>query len=281
MSDITINYKGSSIATMDASGTKTLLTEGKYCEDDIEVVYVKPGGGGGTPDDLAKKTWPSGSIEFLENVMLNMYSGFRSNTAITAIKGDEITAMDTHAFNYCSNLESIDFKKLTRLGQSSFGSQDSYSFGNCPKLTQFNLPLLDSINGQYTFSGCGTSSNKATIALPAIVNLSSRTFRSGYFAAIDLGPNLSTASSRGIRDQTFYSGQYDVVILRAASVIPTTNADAIRNLTTEKGCTIYVPQALLSTYPTSTNWSSAARTFAAIEGSYYATHYADGTLIPT
>lgn len=47
MSDITINYKGSAIATMDASGTKTLLTEGKYCEDDLEVVYVKPGGGGG------------------------------------------------------------------------------------------------------------------------------------------------------------------------------------------------------------------------------------------
>ena len=47
MSDITINYKGSAIATMDASGTKTLLTEGKYCEDDIEVVYVSPGGGGG------------------------------------------------------------------------------------------------------------------------------------------------------------------------------------------------------------------------------------------
>lgn len=42
MSDITINYKGSSIATMDASGTKTLLTEGKYCEDDIDVVYTKP-----------------------------------------------------------------------------------------------------------------------------------------------------------------------------------------------------------------------------------------------
>lgn len=45
MSDITINYKGDSIATMDASGTKTLLTEGKYCEDDIEIVYVKPSDG--------------------------------------------------------------------------------------------------------------------------------------------------------------------------------------------------------------------------------------------
>ena len=46
MSDITISYKGSSIATMDASGTKTLLTEGKYCEDDIDIAYVKPSGGG-------------------------------------------------------------------------------------------------------------------------------------------------------------------------------------------------------------------------------------------
>lgn len=42
MSEVAINYKGSSIATMDASGTKTLLTSGKYCEDDIEVVYARP-----------------------------------------------------------------------------------------------------------------------------------------------------------------------------------------------------------------------------------------------
>lgn len=47
MSDITISYKGSSIATMDASGTKTLLTEGKYCEDDITIDYTQPSGGGG------------------------------------------------------------------------------------------------------------------------------------------------------------------------------------------------------------------------------------------
>ena len=42
MSDVTISYNGGTIATMDDSGTKTLLTEGKYCEDDIEVAYVKP-----------------------------------------------------------------------------------------------------------------------------------------------------------------------------------------------------------------------------------------------
>ena len=48
MSDVTVSYKGSSIATMSASGTKTLLTEGKYCEDDITIDYVKSGGGGST-----------------------------------------------------------------------------------------------------------------------------------------------------------------------------------------------------------------------------------------
>lgn len=46
MADVTINYEGNAIATMSASGTKTLLTQGKYCTDDIEVVYVSPGGGG-------------------------------------------------------------------------------------------------------------------------------------------------------------------------------------------------------------------------------------------
>lgn len=42
MSSVDINYKDSKIASLDESGIKTLLTEGKYCEDDIEVVYTKP-----------------------------------------------------------------------------------------------------------------------------------------------------------------------------------------------------------------------------------------------
>lgn len=47
MSDVTISYKNTTIATMDASGTKTLETQGTYCEDDISVEYVKPQGAGG------------------------------------------------------------------------------------------------------------------------------------------------------------------------------------------------------------------------------------------
>lgn len=48
MSDVTIKYKGATIATMDASGSKPLKTQGKYCEGDIGVEYVKPAGPSGT-----------------------------------------------------------------------------------------------------------------------------------------------------------------------------------------------------------------------------------------
>lgn len=44
MADITISYKGATIAEVSASGTTTLETAGKYCEDDISLAYAKPSG---------------------------------------------------------------------------------------------------------------------------------------------------------------------------------------------------------------------------------------------
>lgn len=42
MADVTVSYKGNDILEMSDSGSATLKTGGKYCEDDIEVEYVKP-----------------------------------------------------------------------------------------------------------------------------------------------------------------------------------------------------------------------------------------------
>lgn len=82
MSDISINYKGSAIATMDASGTKTLLTEGKYCEDDIEVVYVKSGGGGST---LGTKTITANDTYDASDDNLDGYSQVTVNVPASAV----------------------------------------------------------------------------------------------------------------------------------------------------------------------------------------------------
>lgn len=43
MAGVDIKYKGISIATIQGTGSKTLKTEGKYCEGDIVVDYTKEG----------------------------------------------------------------------------------------------------------------------------------------------------------------------------------------------------------------------------------------------
>lgn len=64
MADVNITYKGVSIATMDDSGTKTLETGGKYCEDDISVAYTKPSG----KEDLSWHQCPEAVRNYLANV---------------------------------------------------------------------------------------------------------------------------------------------------------------------------------------------------------------------
>ena len=46
MADVTLTYKGATIAELNDSGSKTIRTAGKFCEADIGVEYVKPSGGG-------------------------------------------------------------------------------------------------------------------------------------------------------------------------------------------------------------------------------------------
>lgn len=48
MADVELTYKGATIGTLSASGTLTMETAGKYCEDDITLTYTSPGGGGST-----------------------------------------------------------------------------------------------------------------------------------------------------------------------------------------------------------------------------------------
>ena len=82
MADVTINYKGESIASLSASGTKTLETEGKYCEDDIEVVYVSPGGGGST---LGTKTITANDTYDASDDDLDGYSQVTVNVPASAV----------------------------------------------------------------------------------------------------------------------------------------------------------------------------------------------------
>lgn len=45
---VTITYQGSTIATMEETGAKTLLTASTFCDDNIIVEYTAPSGPSGT-----------------------------------------------------------------------------------------------------------------------------------------------------------------------------------------------------------------------------------------
>ena len=137
MADVTLTYKGSTIAEMNNSGTKTLKTSGKYCEGDIGVSYVKPSSGG------------SGELA------LKMITG---EGTITELPSDIITIRDG-AFYDCTNIT------LTSLpsGITSIGNN---AFYNCTNLALTSIPSVHSI-GEYAFWNC-SSLNINTISASSI-----------------------------------------------------------------------------------------------------------------
>lgn len=254
MADVTINYEGNAIATMSASGTKTLLTEGKYCTDNIEVVYVSPGGGGGGDLD-----------DFL-------------NATLTPIESD-ITTVRRYAFGQYYNVEyTVVLPNVTTL--------DNYAFSSTHIKTQY-FPLVTSV-GQYAFQSC---TKIQYMVLPLAASIPNNCFTSdSLLEGVDFGAASSIGSNcfRGC-------AVLDVVVLRKSNAICTLGgSDSFANTPFKSGGTggtIYIPEALYNhlgdntslDYKAATNWSVydayGTITWAKIEGSYYETHYVDGTSI--
>ena len=88
MSDVSINYKGAEIASLDDSGMKTLLTSGKYCEDNIEVAYTKPSGGEATDgfEDVIFNFPSKFSVSMENNSLKNYSTASAANRACLPLK---------------------------------------------------------------------------------------------------------------------------------------------------------------------------------------------------
>lgn len=240
---------------------------------------------GGDPDEIAQRIYPTGEV-VLDSVTLIKNGAFYANTGMTKVSSDTVTEIQAAAFALCRNLTEVSFPNVTSVGVKG----DSYgftgcTFTGCPKLQKLYFPKLATITGSRTFGqqdtlaggGVGSSSYPATIALPALTSLSAQAFRGngGYWAAIDLGPGVST-----LRTDQFYQGTFKRLILRrTAGVVSAPAADTIKYLSN-----VWVPSDLITSYQTATNWSTRYNagtiTLHAIEGSEYEDAYADGTPCP-
>ena len=245
MSDVTLSYKGSDILELSDSGSATLKTGGKYCEGDIGVEYVKPSGGG---------------TDYLEQLILRTLTSYSNST---------ITSVGQQSFYQYWPLVEVDFPNVTTVGAQAFqgtkltniffpkATCNSNSFAQC---TSAITAVVGKFGSDRTLSGC-SKLKKVDICLQT--NVGARTFE--------------------------ICSVLDTIIIRSTTLCRMTEAasDVFRRATKflsgGSGGEIYVPEALIDTYKSATNWSTldgyGTVTWKKIEGSYYETHYADGTVI--
>lgn len=261
-----------------------------------------------TADAIRAKTGSQAPIEWTEDGFADAVADIPSGgtdyfnllleRTITTVTLSQTTLTTPYTFSNQPNLTSVSAPNCTTITSSA-----TYIFENCPMLTNINFPVLRDASATACFSKCGAT----VVVLPSIAYFGSNTFlRSSSLRILDCGLTNNTFSNKKL-----FGGNYalqhcydlETIIIRQTNRIAGLNN--VHNLgktrfypdgqsypAGTKG-TIYIPKVLYDhlgdgtslDYKAATNWSTidanGTVTWAKIEDSYYETHYADGTLIPT
>lgn len=246
-----------------------------------EIGNIPSGGGGISWDDLLTVdnsgylTYPT--VLNLPNTIttIGRYA-FYYRRGLTSISAPGVTKLWDGCFTQCTNLTSISFPSLTDL------SSAYQPFDLCNNITDWDIPWhsITGLNNR-VFRNCSVPS---AVAFPSIIGkLGGECFRySTSLQSADFGNGLTQVD--GFSNTSLST----LVLRRTDGVVTLGNTNIFNNspfASGQAGGTLYVPQSLISSYQTSSNWSAilgyANNSIQKIEGSYYETHYADGTLIPT
>lgn len=153
-----------------------------------------------------------------------------------------------------------------------------HTFRGATSLTSVKFPASLTDIGDYAFTGSRlikavlhTVGTMGTYAFSGITTLT----------AVDIG------SLGQIKANTFNGDTaMNVLVLRGNSVTALANISALTNTpfaSGKSGGTLYVPQSLISSYQSASNWSTilgyANNSIQSIESSTYKTAYVDGTTI--
>ena len=257
-------------------------------------------------DTSAQLTFPNGFVDAIEAIP----SG--GVDTLTAALNDELTSFnydgtaDIPPYLFCSHtaLTSISLPNTTKIGEYSFymaSSLTSISIPNVTLIDQYAFMGLMSLIGKY-FLGHVTEiknngfrdtgpeaadydrheNNGIILVLPAIITLRDDCLRNVQLDCVDLGAGLTAIPTR-----CFYrTGKKlvdDIVLRKTDGIVPLSNSNGMNGGTPQNPMRVYVPQSLISSYETATNWSiqltAGMIEFHAIEGSKYENYYADGTPI--
>lgn len=205
----------------------------------------------------------------------------------TEISNSEVTSLRDNVFSGMSSLKSVDFPSLQTIGD--------FAFSSCTALELTSLPSGVTSIGSSAFAHC--ASLALTDLPPNLQTIGSMAFDQCKELAITSIPSTVTAigqyAFRNCSNLTrmvfqgelyrldtrlfYYCTGLNVLVLRRTSgpcALANTNVfEGTPFSSSGTGGTVYVPEALIESYQTATNWTKlyAAGTcnFVAIEGSEY------------
>ena len=192
------------------------------------------------------------------------------NSTVKTINAPDLTSIVNYSFYKATNLETVIAPSLTTSAE--------YGFAGCSKLTTLIHPYEFSL-GQRSFEGCSS--------LPIFVGNPTGTYTNTFngcskLEALDFGDRFANTRPTSFNN----CGKLTVVIIRATTMPALQNISMFNGTpfaSGKAGGTLYVPQDLISSYQSATNWSTILgypnNQILSIEGSQYETHYADGTSI--
>ena len=192
------------------------------------------------------------------------YEAFKSCSSLTSVSIPKATSIERYAFQNCSALTSVSFplatsieryvfykcSALTSISVPKATSIEEYAFDGCSSLTSVSFPVATSI-GQSAFNRC---SSLTSVELPLATSIKEHTFSNSIALTsvkLPLATSIGTGAFQGCSAlTTLYIG---------------TELDTVCTLSDDyafNGCTnltnIYVPESLVDSYKSATNWSSFA-----------------------
>lgn len=202
------------------------------------------------------------TVDFPNAVYWHYNSVFSGCTSLKNVNIPNYSGrLNSDTFKNCTSLENIDMQGVTEFNQSVFRG--------CSSLKSADFPLLTGSTGNYAFLGCASL---ASVNLPLVTSVAQSAFENcTALTELDL-PSVTAVLASSFKGCT----NLTAIVLRSETLCSLSSINAFANTPFASGGTggtVYVPEALIESYQTATNWSTlyAAGTcnFVAIEGSEY------------
>jgi hypothetical protein len=162
---------------------------------------------------------------------------------ITEISNAEITSIRAYALGGCSKLTSASFPNIKTMG--------NYVCRDCTTLTTFYAPLITTISGG-AFTACSVLTN---IPMENIIAINSSAFQNCKSLNNLTFPKVTTIQNNA------FSGcsALTKLVLSGTTFCTLRNVSAFTNTPIASGTGyVYVPDDLIDSYKTATNWSTYA-----------------------